>query len=48
MAVAKFKVRVFSSALELETFVKTDATVASVITVTSDNDGKLVLVYLTN
>ena len=47
MAVAKFKVKIFSSALELENFVKTDVTVASVITVATDNDGKLVLVYLT-
>lgn len=47
MAVAKFKCRIFDTPLALETFVKTDVNVASVVSIVTDNAGKLVLFYLT-
>lgn len=47
MAVAKFAVRVFASPKELQVFVSTDASVASVVSVCTDNNGQYVLFYMT-
>ncbi len=47
MAVAKFKMKTFSNAKELADFVASDSTVASVVSITTDHDGKFTLFYLT-
>lgn len=48
MALAKFQTRIFDSPLALMQFVQTDSTIASVISICSDNGGKYVLFYLTS
>ena len=47
MSVAKFKTRIFDTALALQQFVVTDASVASVVSIVTNNEGKFVLFYLT-
>ena len=47
MAVAKFKMKMFTDPKALADFVATDVSVASVISITTDHDGKYVLFYLT-
>lgn len=47
MAVAKFKMKTFDNAKTLADFVANDSTVASVVEITTDIDGKFTLFYLT-
>lgn len=47
MAVAKFKCRIFDTALALQQFVTSDVNVASVVSVVTNNEGKFILFYLT-
>lgn len=46
MAVAKFKMKIFTDPKSLADFVASDPTVASVVAITTDIDGKHVLYYL--
>lgn len=45
-ALAKFKLRYFDSATDLQTFVSTDLTIVSVVSIVFDNSGKYVLFYM--
>ena len=47
MPVAKFKMKSFDNAKALADFVSTDVSVASVVSITTDIDGKFTLFYLT-
>lgn len=47
MAVAKFAVRIFANPKELQVFVATDVTCASVVSICTDNNGQYVLFYMT-
>lgn len=47
MAVAKFKMKIFADPKALADFVASDSTVASVVSIATNNDGNYVLFYLT-
>lgn len=47
MAVAKFACRIFANAKDLQVFVSTDASCASVVSVCTDNNGQFILFYMT-
>ena len=47
MALTKFKVQYFSSAVDLQNFVQSESTLASVVDIIFDGSGQYVLFYMT-